>query len=196
MLGMPPTVLGNFVGVLKKWIAGRDLWDWQQALKAADADALDAGAAAADGTAAGAGPAAATAAAAGHATATAAAAGDTAAVSTAESRALAVLRRPLLQTMRCGPVPYAVWRTAAAPGCLGKTGVTPGQRIVVGLGTAVKADNADPMLMFGGQRHGEDETVHACCGYKMAIGILVGTTAALLRSGTLRPDGPYSLRVG
>ena len=122
---------------------------------------------------------------------------DEAAAAARASRAMSVLHGPLLQTMRRGPVPYAVWRTAAAaPGSFGRTPVTPGQRIVVGLGAAVKAKKADPMLMFGGQRHGTNETVHACPGYKLALGILIGTTAALLRAGTLRPDGPYSLRVG
>ena len=89
-------------------------------------------------------------------------------------------------------------------GCLGETRVKAKQRIVVGLGAAVQDPDADPMLMFGGRRHGSEETVHACrhgseetvhaCpGYGMAMGTMVGTLAALLRAGTLRPDGPYSL---
>ncbi len=54
--------------------------------------------------------------------------------------------------------------------------------------------DADERLMFGGARTAKGacerdplETVHACPGYEMAIGVLLGMITTLLLAGTLRP---------
>ena len=97
-----------------------------------------------------------------------------------------VLRAPFLQTMSEAPVPYAIWRTAVTDKPLGYSTSKGGSPVVVvGLGSAVK-DSGDPMLMFGGARIGPDKTTHACPGYAMAIGVMLGTVAALLSAGALR----------
>ena len=50
-------------------------------------------------------------------------------------------------------------------------------------------------FMFGGTTNGPDQTRHACPGYKLAMGVMLGTLVTLLRAGTLRavPASPMSL---
>lgn len=96
-----------------------------------------------------------------------------------------MLREAFLKTMSAAPVPYAIWRTATADKSLGNAGSKAGDTVVVGLASAV-ADGGDSMLMFGGKRNGEHKTTHACPGYAMAMGVMLGCVAALLTAGELR----------
>ncbi|WP_425261264.1 Dyp-type peroxidase [Rubrivivax sp. RP6-9] len=166
MLGFPPTVHGNFVRVVGRWIDDRSLWTLQQQL--ADARAAQAAPAPppADPQAA-----------------------AQARLQAALQRAQAVLGTPLLQTMARRPVPEMVWRTAAPGASVGGEAPTdPARRVVVGLASAL-ADGGDPMLMFGGDRRAGTPPPHACPGYAMATGVLLGVLSALLEAGTLRPTG-------
>lgn len=150
MLGFPPTVLGNLVTVLIRWIDSGDLWELQQDLPAS-ADFHDVS---------------------------------------------EVLRSVFLSTMSEKPVPYVIFRTAMSDGSSGLAAARKGDRVVLGLGSAVAADK-DPeslMLMFGGQRQEPNETVHACPGYGLAMGVMLGSIAALLKAGTLaRTADPRTL---
>ena len=165
MLGFPPTVHGNFVRVVGRWIDDRSLWSLQQQL--ADARAAQAAPApAADPQAA-----------------------EQARLQAALLRAQAVLARPLLHTMALRPVPEMVWRTAASEASIdGQVPTDPARRVVVGLASAI-ADGGDLMLMFGGDRSANPRPPHACPGYAMATGVLLGVLSALLEAGTLRPTG-------
>jgi len=52
------------------------------------------------------------------------------------------------------------------------------------------------MLIFGGKRH---DTVHACSGYPMAIGVLLGFFTALLTAGELGSTADpriFNIKVG
>jgi hypothetical protein len=93
-----------------------------------------------------------------------------------------LLRNELLKTMRKDPAPYEIWRTEVKPDG------SYGRRVVVGLGSAM-ADGGDHMLMFGGSRDQSSEfhTPHACPGYPMAMGVMLGAATALLTAGALRP---------
>ncbi len=166
MLGFPPTVHGNFVRVVGRWIDERSLWTLQQQL-------ADARAAQPAPTPAPVGMQAA----------------EQARLQAALQRAQAVLRAPLLQTMALRPVPEMVWRTARPEASVdGVAPTDPARRVVVGLASAL-ADGGDPMLMFGGDRSAQQAPPHACPGYAMAMGVLLGVLSALLEAGTLRPTG-------
>jgi Dyp-type peroxidase family len=105
-------------------------------------------------------------------------------------RAQEVLFEPLIATMRKRPLPEMIWRTAGTGASVG--GVAPtdkDQRVVLGLASAVSDPQADHYLMFGGQRTGAHKTVHACPGYHMAIGVLLGLLSGLMEAGELRPTG-------
>jgi hypothetical protein len=166
MLGFPPTVHGNFVRVVGRWIDERSLWTLQQQL-------ADARAAQPAPTPAPVGMQAA----------------EQARLQATLQRAQAVLRAPLLQTMARRPVPEMVWRTARPEATVdGVAPTDPARRVVVGLASAL-ADGGDPMLMFGGDRSAQQAPPHACPGYAMAMGVLLGVLSALLEAGTLRPTG-------
>jgi hypothetical protein len=97
-----------------------------------------------------------------------------------------LLRDPFLKTMRRKPIPYAIWRTAMTDKPLGDLDSKQGCPVVVGLGSAVDGDgDGDSMLMFGGARSGPLKTIHACPGYEMAMGVMLGCVAGLLTAGAL-----------
>ena len=103
-----------------------------------------------------------------------------------------LLHQPLLDTMRLGPVPYMDWRTAGTDCKIGKHVIPKGKMVVIGLGSAAKDRDSDARLMFGGARDRgpgatDLRTVHACPGYGMAVGVMLGVIAALLTAGDLRP---------
>jgi hypothetical protein len=102
----------------------------------------------------------------------------------------ALLRGPLLAQMRKSPVPELVWREAA--GSMPGPGDNEPDKIGLGLVAALKDEHTDDRMMFGGARPPAGttdalETVHACPGYDMAIGVLLGMTTALMLAGTIRP---------
>lgn len=116
----------------------------------------------------------------------------------------AALRRPLDQAMQLRPVPELVWRTALEPHTLGggpsAVAVKPGDTIVVSIVSAMQEDRlagrTDPYVVFGGDRRVEPHPTHACPGFSMAIGVMLGFLAGLLAGTTLRPTAsPMALRL-
>lgn len=176
MLGFPPTVHGNFARIVRAWLQTSpdpsapepitSLWNLQ-------ADLIGLG------------------------------------VTRAEyDKVDPLLRAALLAQMRKSPVPEMIWREdpqAPAP--------APGQeppKTVLGLFAAMKNEAAHDSLMFGGAwapsctpagtaaspaSTGRKEpaqptglaTVHACPGYEMALGVMMGMTTAILLAGSIRP---------
>ncbi|CAN5139043.1 hypothetical protein BH11PSE10_BH11PSE10_20370 [soil metagenome] len=106
----------------------------------------------------------------------------------ASAQVIALLHDPLLAAMRRSTVPFMTWRTAAKAGELGGVPFEAGAKVVVGFGSAL-ADGGDPMLMFGGSRDKQSplKTLHACPGYKLSVGVLLGFFTELLASGELLP---------
>jgi hypothetical protein len=98
------------------------------------------------------------------------------------------LRPRLLETMSKAPVPYMDWRRAAKGAELRGFPIDEGKTVVVGLGSAVQVPGASKMLMFGGARAGNDKTIHACPGYGLAVGVMLGCITALLTAGALQPQ--------
>jgi hypothetical protein len=104
-------------------------------------------------------------------------------------RAGEILRRPLMLAMQASPVPDAVWRTAVKDHTLGDSNpveVHAGDKIYVSIVSAthedLAKDVADVYPIFGGDRSQDPSPLHACPGYKAAMGILLGTAA-----GTMSP---------
>jgi hypothetical protein len=102
-------------------------------------------------------------------------------------RAGEMLRRPLMLAMQAAPVPDAVWRTAVKDHTLGDTcPVHAGDKVYISIVSATHEDLArnvaDVFPIFGGDRSQDPHPLHACPGYKMAMGIMLGTIA-----GTLSP---------
>ncbi|MEH2623784.1 Dyp-type peroxidase family [Bradyrhizobium sp. AZCC 1719] len=117
-------------------------------------------------------------------------------------KACKVLMRPLKKTLLLRPVPELVWRTALERHSLGHVEVHPGDRIVVSIVSATQEclidDDDDDGLyfIFGGNRSEKGRPTHACPGYKMAMGVMLGMLAGLLESTRLRPTlSPMELDV-
>ena len=105
-------------------------------------------------------------------------------------RACAVLKVPLMQAMQLNPVPNAVWRTAVKEHTLGDTSpvqVQPGDKVTVDIASATREDLAnkttDVFAVFGGDRREHPHPTHACPGYAMAMGVLLGIIAGLMLPG-------------
>lgn len=105
------------------------------------------------------------------------------------------LRKPLTDALMGRPAPESVWRTARKDHRLAGVDIREGDRLVVGIASATQADlaagNRDHYTVFGGSRTagdwpGEAAPLHACPGYSMGMGVMLGLFSALLDAGTLR----------
>jgi Dyp-type peroxidase family len=116
------------------------------------------------------------------------------------AQAQEVLLPPLQQALLLRPVPELVWRTALRRHFLGPVEVSPGDRVVVSIVSATHECliNGEPglFLSFGGHRRAADQPTHACPGYMMAIGVMLGVLAGLLESVQFKPTmSPMALRM-
>ena len=101
-------------------------------------------------------------------------------------RARAALSEPLVQAMQNRPAPDMLWRTATRNHRLGGIEIEEGDRIFVGIVSAmaedVTAGVTDAYPVFGGKREAEGENfpLHACPAYQFAMGTMLGILAALM----------------
>jgi hypothetical protein len=107
----------------------------------------------------------------------------------------ATLRKPLVDALLVRPTPEVVWRTAREDHTLLGVDIREGDRLIVGITSATQADLAadvrDIYTVFGGSRApgdwpGDTAPLHACPGYSMGMGVMLGLFGALLDAGTLR----------
>ncbi|MDC8785688.1 Dyp-type peroxidase [Roseateles koreensis] len=114
-----------------------------------------------------------------------------AAAAQVHQQAVAVLRPALIATMVGRPVPGAVWRKVRKPHSLGPLALDTGDTVIVGIGSATQQSPGEHYPMFGGDRHDpvKPAPLHACPGYAMAIGVMMGVIAGVLEAGTLRYTG-------
>jgi hypothetical protein len=115
-------------------------------------------------------------------------------------RARGTIQPPLEQAMQLRPVPEVVWRTALRDDTLGPLQVRAGDTVVVSIVSAMQEDlldgQRDPFIVFGGNRKVDPHPTHACPGYDMAMGVMLGLLAALLETASLRPaTSPMVLRI-
>jgi Dyp-type peroxidase family len=173
MMGFLPTVDGNIRGVLYEWANNRSLWDYQLDYLGDDAEDPKKPE-------------------------------DLKDPKYFFKKACKVLMPPLKRTLLLRPVPELAWRTALVRHPLGAVEVNPGDRIVVSIVSATQEclmndeDDDDDSLyfIFGGNRREKDHPTHACPGYEMAIGVMLGMLAGLLASTRLRPTlSPQQLAV-
>lgn len=116
------------------------------------------------------------------------------------ARAKSSLLPPLRRTLQLRPVPELAWRIALTRHHLGPVEVEPGDKIAVSIVSAMQEcllnDDRDLFPVFGGDRSQSAHPTHACPGYKMALGVMLGTLAGLLESARLRPTmSPMALRL-
>jgi len=106
------------------------------------------------------------------------------------AEAVARLRPTLVATMNLRPTPFQIWRRATEAHRLGHVDVAAGQTLVVGLGSATQQDPLRHHTAFGGDRADPaGAPPHACSGYGMGMGVMLGVIAAVLDAGVMRTTG-------
>ncbi len=94
----------------------------------------------------------------------------------------------VLQAMQARPVPDMLYRTATRRCLIGNVVVEPDDRVVVLVGSvtqelAARGETANVYPVFGGDRSQPGHPTHACPGYEMAIGVMLGAVSAVLEAG-------------
>ncbi|KQW46656.1 MULTISPECIES: Dyp-type peroxidase domain-containing protein [unclassified Roseateles] len=106
------------------------------------------------------------------------------------AEAVARLRPTLVATLNQRPTPFQVWRKARVAHRLGQVNVEADRVVIVGLGSATQQDPLRHHVAFGGDRADpEGPPPHACSGYGMGMGVMLGVVAAVLDAGVLRFTG-------
>lgn len=101
------------------------------------------------------------------------------------------LRPALIEQMRRCPIPTTVWRERAGTAAPDDpTGVNEPDKIVIGLHGVMQDPAAPELMMWGGAWRGDGrypalQTLHACPGYGLSTGVLLGLVAGLLLAGSL-----------
>ena len=106
------------------------------------------------------------------------------------AEAVARLRPTMVATLNQRPTPFQIWRRARVAHQLGAVQVEAGRVVVVGLGSATQQDPLRHHVAFGGDRADpQGPPPHACSGYGMGMGVMLGVIAAVLDAGVLRFTG-------
>ena len=94
------------------------------------------------------------------------------------ARAHEVIEQPMQETMQMTPTPDALWRMAVKDHTLGTTQVRAGDKIYLSVVRATQEDLGngitDVCPLFGGDRSKQPHPTHACPGFEMGFGILLG----------------------
>ena len=110
------------------------------------------------------------------------------------AEAVACLRPTLVATLNQRPTPFQVWRKARVAHRLGHVDVEAGRVVIVGLGSATQQDPLRHHVAFGGDCNDpKGRPPHACSGYGMGMGVMLGVIAAVLDAGVLRYTGAQTV---
>jgi hypothetical protein len=102
-------------------------------------------------------------------------------------RAHEVIEQPMQETMQMTPTPDALWRLAVKDHTIGTTHpvqVHPGDKIYLSVVKATQEDLragiTDVRPLFGGNRSLSPHPTHACPGFEMGFGILLGVVYGIV----------------
>ena len=168
MMGFLPTVAGNLISVLDQWLTSGAFWRHQSSLLGNDWTK------------------------------------DIEKAQTEKdfqqfwTNAKTAFGTPLKQAMQQRPAPDFIWRTAKQQGRIGDVDVDQNQVVALSIysvaqeaaaneQTKMPETGPDVSAIFGGDRRPDDHPQHACPGYKMAMGTMIGALAALMIDCTIRP---------
>lgn len=102
------------------------------------------------------------------------------------------LRPLLIEQMRRCPIPTTVWRERSGTEVpADPTGEHEPEKIVIGLHGVMQHPEAPELMMWGGAWRGDPaypelQTLHACPGYGLSTGVLMGIVAGLVLGGSLK----------
>jgi hypothetical protein len=111
------------------------------------------------------------------------------------TRAHQVVETPLRQAMQMQPTPDFIWRTATKDHALGTRDpvqVKAGDKIYLSIVQATQSDlrtgSDDVCPVFGGDRSKSPHPIHACPGFEMGFGILLGITYGVVEHASRTSD--------
>jgi cytochrome P450 len=104
-------------------------------------------------------------------------------------RARAVLMDGIVRTLQVQPFPYVLHRTALRKTKLGSVEVEEGERVVLGLVSGTQDQPGRAEILLGGDYGTPGAPVHACPGWGMAYGMILGVVSTLLEAGSLGREG-------
>lgn len=94
------------------------------------------------------------------------------------AKAHEIVELPMRQAMQMQPTPDFIWRTAKKDHTLGQVQVKAGDKIYLSIVQATQEDlragSDDVCPIFGGDRSKTPHPIHACPGFEMGFGILLG----------------------
>lgn len=98
-----------------------------------------------------------------------------------------ILCEPMFRAMQVSPMPPAVWRTATEDHEIASVPVKAGQKVEISIKSAtqeaLKAGRVDVSPVFGGIRSDNSHPTHACPGFELAVGMMLGTLATAMALG-------------
>jgi hypothetical protein len=95
-----------------------------------------------------------------------------------------IVEPPMRETMQMQPTPDWLWRKAKKDHTLGPVQVRAGDKIYLSIAQAtqeeLRAGGNDICPLFGGDRSKSPHPTHACPGFEMGFGILLGIVYAVV----------------
>ena len=95
-----------------------------------------------------------------------------------------IVEPPMRETMQMQPTPDWLWRKAKKDHALGTVQVRAGDKIYLSIAQAtqeeLRAGGNDICPLFGGDRSKSPHPTHACPGFEMGFGILLGIVYAVV----------------
>lgn len=97
-----------------------------------------------------------------------------------------LLKEPVFAAIQVGPMPPAVWRTAVKDHHIGSVEVKAGDMVSIEIKSATNAElkqgKCSVLPVFGGDRSASPHPTHACPGYELAVGIMLGSIATAMKA--------------
>jgi len=166
MMGFLPTTFGNLLGILQEWQESGELWRLQSDLDACQATAQPIAASKGETN-------------------------DEVGRLVQQTGSAECLFAPMLRAMQLRPAPDFIWRTATQAFAIGGVQVQQGEVLALSIQAATleaaASKTIDVFPIFGGDRDAADAPMHACPGYRMALGTLLGVCSGLLARADIRP---------
>lgn len=108
-----------------------------------------------------------------------------------------VLRPAILSSMSERPIADLLFRRTTKDVEIAGTTIPADRKVIFSQRSAILGSGDAETFLFGGDYEAkvDDKAMHKCPGKTMGLAIMMGCFAAMMHKGTLRPEGPLSVRI-